>query len=52
MEKVRAAVGDTLTEVATRIEENQPLNEEDRASLLGLARTALGVPEDGRDADA
>ncbi|UTD55454.1 F0F1 ATP synthase subunit alpha [Halomonas sp. MS1] len=51
MESVRASVGDTLTRIATRIADNQPLDEDDRASLLKVARTALSVPEHGRDAD-
>ncbi len=51
MEKVRASVGDALAGVAARIADNQPLEEDDRASLLGVARAALGVPEDDRDAD-
>ncbi|MGM0986436.1 MAG: F0F1 ATP synthase subunit alpha [Pseudomonadota bacterium] len=52
MERVRASVGDALKGVATRIARNEPLDDEDRAAVLEVARTALGISEDDRDADA
>jgi len=52
MKTIRASVGDALTGVAARIARNEPLDEEDHAALLSVARSALGKSEDGRDADA
>jgi F-type H+-transporting ATPase subunit alpha len=53
MARMRKGVGDSLKDVAESIEQNRPLEEDEKATILKVARTALNSPgADTRDPDA
>ncbi|MFO8141889.1 MAG: F0F1 ATP synthase subunit alpha [Marinobacter sp.] len=53
MARMRKGVGDSLKDVAESIGQNRPLEEDEKATLLQVARTAFKLPgEETRDPDA
>ncbi len=53
MARMRESVGDALNAVAEHIGQNRPLEEDEKATILQVARNALKLPgEDTRDPDA
>ena len=53
MARMRKGVGDALDDIAESIRQNRPLEDDEKATLLRVARTVLQLPEgDGHDPDA
>ncbi|MBC7183497.1 MAG: F0F1 ATP synthase subunit alpha, partial [Marinobacter sp.] len=53
MARMRKGVGDALDDVAESIKQNRPLEDDEKATLMRVARKVLELPEDnGHDPDA
>ncbi|KMQ73155.1 F0F1 ATP synthase subunit alpha [Marinobacter subterrani] len=49
MVRMREGVGDRLDAIAESISQNRPLDKDEKATILRVARSSLALPEDGAD---